>query len=376
MSASADTRPKAAEPRPDCFGSSAAPRARCCAAGSSSPESIFSCLGGQRSPLALYLTMSNNTLMKSTIDPDPILEGQIAAIRSFSRFYTRKLGIIEPKLLRSPWTLQEARIIYEIAQHEGCTATDLTRTLGLDPGFLSRTLQALQRRQIVTRRPSKADRRASELALTAKGRAAFAELESRSRREVADLLGTLDDRQRESVVHAMTTIADTLEPPAQKPAGFLLRSHRPGDIGWVTSRHGAVYAQEYGWDISFEALVAEIAAQFIKSYDSAREHCWIAEIDGEPVGSIFLVNGSNGVHKIRLLLVEEKARGLGVGRALVEQCIRFAREAGYQSIALWTQSILVAARDIYQRAGFRLTAEEKHHSFGVDLVGETWEMKL
>ena len=305
-----------------------------------------------------------------------MLEGQIAAIRSFSRFYTRKLGIIEPKLLRSPWTLQEARIIYEIAQHEGCTATDLTRTLGLDPGFLSRTLQALQRRQIVTRRPSKADRRASELALTAKGRAAFAELESRSRREVADLLGTLDDRQRESVVHAMTTIAHTLEPPAQKPAGFLLRSHRPGDIGWVTSRHGAVYAQEYGWDISFEALVAEIAAQFIKSYDPAREHCWIAEIDGEPVGSIFLVNGSNGVAKIRLLLVEKKARGLGVGRALVEQCIRFAREAGYQSIALWTQSILVAARDIYQRAGFRLTAEEKHHSFGVDLVGETWEMKL
>jgi DNA-binding MarR family transcriptional regulator/GNAT superfamily N-acetyltransferase len=314
--------------------------------------------------------------MKSTIDPDPILEGQIAAIRSFSRFYTRKLGIIEPKLLRSPWTLQEARIIYEIAQHEGCTATDLTRTLGLDPGFLSRALQALQRRQIVTRRPSKTDRRASELALTAKGRAAFAELDSRSRREVADLLGTLDDKQRESVVHAMTTIADTLEPPAQKPAGFLLRSHRPGDIGWVTSRHGAVYAQEYGWDISFEALVAEIAAQFIKSYDPVREHCWIAEIDGEPVGSIFLVNGSNGVAKIRLLLVEKKARGLGVGRALVEQCIRFAREAGYQSITLWTQSILVAARDIYQRAGFRLTAEEKHHSFGVDLVGETWEMKL
>ena len=305
-----------------------------------------------------------------------MLEGQIAAIRSFSRFYTRKLGIIEPKLLRSPWTLQEARIIYEIAQHEGCTATDLTRTLGLDPGFLSRTLQALQRRQIVTRRPSKTDRRASELALTAKGRAAFAELDSRSRREVADLLGTLDDKQRESVVHAMTTIADTLEPPAQKPAGFLLRSHRPGDIGWVTSRHGAVYAQEYGWDISFEALVAEIAAQFIKSYDPAREHCWIAEIDGEPVGSIFLVNGSNGAAKLRLLLVDKKARGLGVGRALVEQCIRFAREAGYQSIALWTQSILVAARDIYQRAGFRLTAEEKHHSFGVDLVGETWEMKL
>src|ERR1700761_5981631 len=376
MSASADTRPKAAEPRPDCFGSSAAPRARCCAAGSSSPESIFSCLGGQRSPLALYLTISNNRLMKSTINPDPMLEGQISAIRSFSRFYTRKLGIIEPKLLRSPWTLHEARIIYEIAQHEGCTATDLTRTLGLDPGFLSRTLQALQRRQVVTRRPSKADGRVNELALTTKGRAAYAELESRSRREVADLLGTLDDKQRESVVHAMTTIADTLEPPAQKPAGFLLRSHRPGDIGWVTSRHGAVYAQEYGWDISFEALVAEIAAQFIKSYDSAREHCWIAEVNGEPAGSVFLVRGTDEVAKLRLLLVDKKARGLGVGRALVEQCIRFARESGYSAITLWTQSILVAARGIYARAGFELAKVEPHHSFGADLVGETWEMEF
>jgi DNA-binding MarR family transcriptional regulator/GNAT superfamily N-acetyltransferase len=308
--------------------------------------------------------------------PDLALENQIATVRGFSRFYTRKLGIIEPKLLRSPWTLQEARIIYEIAQHEGCTATDLTRTLGLDPGFLSRTLQALQRRQIVARRPSKADRRASELALTSKGRTAFAELDSRSRSEVADLLGALDDSQREAVVRAMTTIVQTLEPPAQKPAGFLLRSHRPGDIGWVTSRHGAIYAQEYGWDISFEALVAEIAAQFIKSYDPACEHCWIAEIDGEPIGSVFLVNGSNGVAKLRLLLVDKKARGLGVGRALVEQCIRFAREAGYQSAVLWTQSILVAARNIYQRAGFRLTAEDKHRSFGVDLVGETWEMRL
>ncbi|HVX74625.1 MAG TPA: helix-turn-helix domain-containing GNAT family N-acetyltransferase [Bradyrhizobium sp.] len=314
--------------------------------------------------------------MKSNISLDPALEHQVAAVRRFSRFYTRKLGIIEPRLLHSPWTLQEARIIYEIAQHEGCTATDLTRTLGLDPGFLSRTLQALQRRQIVTRKPSKADGRANELALTAKGRAAFAKLDSRSRSEVADLLGTLNNEQRGAIVHAMTTIARTLEPTAQKPAGFLLRSHRPGDIGWVASRHGAIYAQEYGWDISFEALVAEIAAQFIKSFDPAREHCWIAEIDGEPVGSIFLVNGSGGVAKLRLLLVEKKARGLGVGRALVEQCIRFARQAGYHSITLWTQSILVAARRIYQSAGFRLTAEQKHHSFGVDLVGETWDMKL
>jgi DNA-binding MarR family transcriptional regulator/predicted GNAT family N-acyltransferase len=303
-------------------------------------------------------------------------ESQIAAVRGFSRFYTRKLGIIEPKLLDSPWTLQEARIIYEIAQRPGCTATDLGRALGLDAGFLSRTLQALQRRQIVARKASKADRRASEIALTAKGRTAFTALDSRSRREVATLLGQLDETERAAVVDAMTVIEHALEPLAQRPAGFLLRSHRPGDIGWVVSRHGAVYAQEYGWDISFEALAAEITAQFIKSYDASREHCWIAEIGGEPAGSIFLVKASDEVAKLRLLLVEKKARGLGVGRALTEQCIRFARDAGYSSITLWTQSILVAARGIYQRAGFRRVAEQKHHSFGVDLVGETWELKL
>ena len=307
---------------------------------------------------------------------DAALESQIAAVRGFSRFYTSKLGIIEPKLLDSPWTLQEARIIYEIAQHPGLTATDLVRALGLDAGFLSRTLRALQRRRIIARKASQADRRASEIALTAKGLAAFAELDSRSRRDVAALLGKLDERERAAVVDAMTVIERALEPPAQRPAGFLLRSHGRGDIGWVVSRHGTVYAQEYGWDISFEALVAEITAQFIKSYDASREHCWIAEIAGEPVGSIFLIKGSDQVAKLRLLLVEKKARGLGVGRALTEQCIRFARDAGYSSITLWTQSILVAARGIYQRAGFRRVAEEKHHSFGVDLVGETWELKL
>ena len=305
-----------------------------------------------------------------------VLESQIAAVRGFSRFYTTKLGVLEPKLLDSPWTLQEARIIYEIAQQPDCTATDLVGTLGLDAGFLSRTLQALQRRQIVARKPSKADGRASEIALTAEGRAAFAELDSRSRREVAVLLGKLDEVERAAVVDAMTVIEQTLEPPAQKPAGFLLRSHRPGDIGWVVSRHGAIYAREYGWDIGFEALVAEITAQFIRSYDDSHEHCWIAEIAGEPVGSIFLVRASDQVAKLRLLLVEKKARGLGVGRALTEQCVRFARDAGYTSITLWTQSILVAARGIYQRAGFRRVAEEKHHSFGVDLIGETWELKL
>ena len=198
--------------------------------------------------------------MKSNKPPDPKLERQIGAIRGFSRFYTRKLGIIEPKLLDSPWTLQEARIIYEIAERQSCTATDLVGALGLDAGFMSRTLQALQRRQIVARKPSRTDRRVTELALTARGRAAFADLDSRSRGVVATLLARLDASQRTAVVNAMTTIEQTLEPPAQEPASFLLRSHRPGDIGWIVSRHGAVYAQEYGWDISFEALAAEIAS--------------------------------------------------------------------------------------------------------------------
>jgi DNA-binding MarR family transcriptional regulator/N-acetylglutamate synthase-like GNAT family acetyltransferase len=304
------------------------------------------------------------------------LGSQVAAVRRFSRFYTSKIGIIEPKLLDSPWTLQEARIIYEIAERQNCTATDLVRALGLDAGYLSRTLQTLQRRQIVARKPSKTDRRAAELALTAKGRAAFAELDRRSRSEVAGLLGKLEATDRAGIVAAMRTIEQALEPPAQQPASFLLRSHRPGDIGWIVSRHGALYAEEYGWDISFEALAAEIAAQFIRSYDASCEHCWIAEIGGEPVGSVFLVKASGDVAKLRLLLVERKARGLGVGRALTEQCVRFARQAGYTSITLWTQSILAAARGIYQRAGFTRVKEEKHHSFGANLVGETWELKL
>jgi DNA-binding MarR family transcriptional regulator/GNAT superfamily N-acetyltransferase len=303
-----------------------------------------------------------------------VLAGEVAAIRGFNRFYTRKLGLIEPKLLHSPFTLQEARIIYEIRHRPACTATDLTRDLGLDPGFLSRTLQALQRRQIVTRKPSKDDGRVNELALTAKGRTAQAELERRSREEVGSLLASLDETQRAAVVRAMTTIEQTLERPAQKPCAFLLRSHRPGDIGWVISSQAKAYAEEYGWDISYEALIADICAQFIRNYDPAREHCWIAESGGEPLGSIFLVNGGDDVAKLRLLLVEKKARGLGVGRALVEQCINAAREKGYKKMTLWTQSILVAARGIYQAAGFRRVKEEPHHSFGVDLVGETWEL--
>jgi DNA-binding MarR family transcriptional regulator/GNAT superfamily N-acetyltransferase len=306
----------------------------------------------------------------------PNSDDPIAAVRAFNRFYTRKLGVLDQQLLKSPFSLSEARVLYELAHREDAAAKEIGIELGLDPGYLSRIVQKFDDDGLITRKPLPSDKRQTRLGLTAKGRQAFAKLERSTQDEVAGMLGKLDASDRAVVVNAMAAIEHALEPQAQSAAGFLLRSHRPGDIGWVISRHGAVYAQEYGWDISFEALAAEITAQFIRSYDPSREHCWIAEIGGEPVGSIFLVKATDEVAKLRLLLVDKKARGLGVGRALTEQCVRFAREKGYSSITLWTQSILVAARGIYQRAGFQRVRQEKHHSFGVDLVGETWELKL
>jgi len=312
----------------------------------------------------------------SPAPPQPDLDQEVAAVRGFNRFYTRKLGVLDQHLLNSPFSLSEARVMYELAHRDDAAAKEIGIELGLDAGYLSRIVQNFEENGLITRKPLPADRRQHQLSLTAKGRQAFARLDRRSHDEVGAMLGQLGAAERARLVSAMRTIEYVLGPQTGAQPGFLLRSHRPGDIGWVVSRHGAIYAQEYGWDISFEALVAEITAQFIRSFDPSREHCWIADIDGEPAGSIFLVKASDEVAKLRLLLVEKKARGLGVGRALTEQCIRFAREKGYRSITLWTQSILVAARDIYQRAGFVRVAEEKHHSFGVDLVGEIWELKL
>lgn len=306
----------------------------------------------------------------------PGSDQQIAAVRAFTRFYTRKIGVLDQHLLKSPFSLSEARVLYELAHHDDLTAKGIGTELGLDPGYLSRLIQNFAENGLLSRKPLASDRRQYRLGLTAKGRQAFARLDQSSQEDVAAMLAPLPPDEGGRLTAAMATIEELLEGRKRERTSFLLRSHRVGDIGWVISRHGIVYAQEYGWDISFEALVAEIAAQFIKFHDPAREHCWIAEIAGEPVGSVFLVKGSDEVAKLRLLLVEQKARGLGVGRALVEQCIRFAREAGYASITLWTQSILTAARNIYQQAGFRRVAEEKHHSFGVDLIGETWEMAL
>lgn len=303
-------------------------------------------------------------------------DDQVAAVRGFNRFYTRKLGMLDQHLAQSPFSLSEARVLYELAHREDAAARDIGIELGLDAGYLSRIVQKFDDDGLVVRKPLPTDRRQIRLNLTAKGRQAFAKVNRTSHDEVAAMLAAVPSGDRGRVTAAMATIERLLEPPAEKPTGFLLRSHRVGDMGWVVSRQGRAYAEEYGWDISYEALVAEICAQFLRSFDPACEHCWIAEVDGEPVGSVFLVNGGDGIAKLRLLLVEEKARGLGVGRALVEQCIRSAREMGYKKMMLWTQSILVAARGIYARAGFQRVKEEKHHSFGVDLVGETWELEL
>ena len=304
-------------------------------------------------------------------DPNPV-----DIVRAFNRFYTRRLGVLDQHLLQSPFSLSEARVLYELAHRAGVSAKDIGVTLGLDPGYLSRIVQSFDEKGLISRTPLPSDRRQQQLGLTAKGRQAFAKLDRSSEAEITAMLDSLEERARRRLVGAMETIEQILQPARAAPPAFLLRSHRPGDIGWVISRHGAVYAKEYGWDISFEALVADIGAQFITSFDPLREHCWIAEIDGEPVGSIFLVRSSDDVAKLRLLLVEKEARGLGVGRALTEQCIRFAREKGYSRLMLWTQSCLTAAREIYRRAGFQLIAEEPHHSFGVDLIGETWELTL
>ncbi|MDH6259873.1 helix-turn-helix domain-containing GNAT family N-acetyltransferase [Bradyrhizobium sp. BR13661] len=308
--------------------------------------------------------------------PDNGTDDQIAAVRAFNRFYTRKLGVLDQHLGESPFSLSEARVLYELAHRDELAAKEIGNELGLDPGYLSRIVQSFDEKGLITRTPLPADRRQYQLSLTAKGRQAFAKLNLGSQNEVAAMLARLSAGDATRLIQAMATIEAVLEQRQSQPASVVLRSHRVGDMGWVISKQAAAYAADYGWDISYEALVAEICAQFIKNYDAAREHCWIAEVGGEPVGSVFLVKATDDIAKLRLLQVEKKARGLGVGRALVEQCMQGARERGYRRMTLWTQSILVAARGIYKAAGFELVATKPHHSFGQDLVGETWERDL
>lgn len=300
---------------------------------------------------------------------------QVTEIRAFNRFYTRKIGVLDGMASR-PFSLAEARVLYELAHREQPTATDIRKELGLDAGYLSRIIREFERRKLVARTQSKTDERQKFLALTAKGQKVFAPLDERSNRDVAAMIEKLAPTERGRLLGAVGTIRTLLGDRPEPRTPYLLRQHQPGDMGWVVQRQGILYVREYGWDETFEALVAEIVAKFIKEYDPKRERCWIAEKDGAQVGAVFAVKGSDEVAKLRLLHVEPEARGLGIGKRLVEECVRFARQAGYKKMTLWTQSILYAARHIYEQAGFRLVREEKHHSFGKDLVGETWELDL
>lgn len=306
----------------------------------------------------------------------PVAEPRIAAVRRFNRFYTKQIGVLQEGLLDSPFSLAEARVLYELAHRDRPTATVLGTELGLDSGYLSRILRGLEKRSLVAKTRSVEDGRESFLALTAEGRRAFSRLDRNSANAVRALLSDCSVPDQRRLVDAMEAIEHILAAAPSRPPKIALRPHRPGDIGWVIHRHGALYAQEHGYDASFETLVAEIATDFLREFDPARERCWIAEADGEIVGSVFLVRKSERVAKLRLLLVEPRARGLGIGRRLVAECIAFARQAGYRRITLWTQRGLDAARRIYEDAGFRLAGEHPHHSFGQDLVAQTWDMKL
>ena len=306
----------------------------------------------------------------------PVSEETIQLVRRFNRFYTRRIGLLREGLLDTPFSLTQARVLFEIAHQPGTRSTDLAGELGLDPAYLSRLLATFERRKLVTRAQSRDDRRVNHLRLTAKGRAAFARLDALSRTQSVDLLANLNGPDQQRLTDSMAAIQHLLGPAAQSESAVALRPHRVGDIGWVVARHGEIYAQEYHWDDTFEGLVAEIAGKFLTQFDPTRERCWIAELDGERAGCVFLVKQTATVAKLRLLLVEPSARGHSIGTKLVDACVAFARESGYRKLTLWTQSGLHAARRIYQRAGFQLVKEGPWHAFGHDLTQQHWDLKL
>jgi len=311
---------------------------------------------------------------KATLSKPPA--SHVREVRAFNRFYTQRIGVLQHGVLQSPYSLTEVRVLYELANGADLTASDVQRILGLDPGYLSRILRSFERRGMLLRERSKKDRRRSLIRLTSHGRKVFSALNARQSSDVEKMLQSVPDSVREKLVGSMQTIQKALN---SQPAGagkVSLRAHRPGDMGWVMFRHGILYEREYGWDERFEALVGEIVVNFIRDFDAARERCWIAEIDGERVGSVFLVKETATVAKLRLLLVEPAARGHGVGRLLVRECIDFARKAGYRKLTLWTNSVLDAARHIYESAGFELVKEEKHSRFGHNLTGQYWSLDL
>ena len=303
-------------------------------------------------------------------------EPDVAAVRAFNRFYTRKLGVLDQQLLESPFSLSEARVLYELAHRENLSAKEIGAELGLDAGYLSRIVQSFDEAGFISREPLPTDRRQYRLALTAKGRQAYAKLERSTNDHIAAMLEGLPPGGKARLIDSMAGIQRLLGDGGAVARTAVLREPRPGDMGWVVQSHGALYAREYGFDSSFEGLVAEITAKFLASFDASRERCWIAEIDGAQVGSIFLVRHSDDVAKLRLLLIDPAGRGQRLGHRMVGECIAFAKACGYRRITLWTQSILVAARSIYEKAGFRLVATEPHRSFGQDLIGETWELEL
>lgn len=307
---------------------------------------------------------------------DGRLEARVEDVGRFNRFFTRRIGVLGEGLLRSPYSLTEARVLFEVAHGEGLTASDLVRDLGLDPGYLSRILARLGQHGLVDRVPSEVDGRRRLLRLTAAGRKAFSELDQRSREEVSGMLQDIPDRDKRRLLDATRTIEEVLGEDSSTPEPFLLRRHEPGDMGWVVQRHGKLYAREYGWDERFEALVARIVADFLDGYDPDKERCWVAETNGNNVGCVFVVRESDEVAKLRLLLVEPEARGTGLGSRLVTECVNFARDRGYRKLVLWTNSVLTSARRIYEKQGFELVEEENHHSFGKDLVGQNWELEL
>ncbi|HWR14367.1 MAG TPA: bifunctional helix-turn-helix transcriptional regulator/GNAT family N-acetyltransferase [Terriglobales bacterium] len=300
----------------------------------------------------------------------------IASVRRFNRFYTKQIGLLTDHLHSSRLSLTEVRVLYELAHRDQWTASELGQELGLDRGYLSRILRRFQSEGLIERQQSKSDGRQTILTLTEKGRTEFEPLNAAASTEINNLLERLSAPDRHQLVRAMHTIENLLSPPDPAREPIILRSHRPGDMGWIVHRHGELYWQEYGWDERFEALVAEIVAEFVKNYDPKREKCWVAERNGEIVGSIFLVRKDDDTAKLRMLYLEPSARGLGLGRRLVEECVRYAKQVGYKKMTLWTQANLTAARAIYQKTGFRLMSQQKNRSFGKDLVAETWERDL
>jgi DNA-binding MarR family transcriptional regulator/ribosomal protein S18 acetylase RimI-like enzyme len=300
----------------------------------------------------------------------------ISAVRYFNRFFTRQIGVLREGLLHSPYSLSEARIVFELANRSNLTASDLCNELGLDAGYLSRILNKLEQQNLIEKTRSDNDGRQRLISLTTEGQSAFTLLDSRSNDEISEMLSELNESDRARLIEAMHTIEGILDHSFKYAEPFYLRHHQAGDMGWVINQHGLLYSREYGWDEKFEALVAQICADFINNYDPQKERCWIAEMQGEQVGSIFCVKAGEDVAKLRLLLVVPKARGLGLGTRLVTECIRFAQRSGYKKLTLWTNDVLVDARRIYQKKGFKLVEEEPHHSFGHDLVGQNWDLML